>query len=123
MRKARAVIALTEGDAGEWRKVNPHVKVIPNVVNLNNTGRLSDCSSKNVIFVGRYSRQKDVWSLLKIWQLVHRRHPDWTLNLFGDQRDVLLVSSRLSAIQQKISCRCGRNCLIYFVLKSHRAKN
>ena len=93
MRKARAVIALTEGDAEEWRKINPHVKVIPNVVNLNNTGRLSDCSSKNVIFVGRYSKQKDVWSLLKIWQLVHQRHPDWTLNLFGDygdQRDVLL---------------------------------
>ena len=93
MRKARAVIALTEGDAEEWRKINPHVKVIPNVVNLNNTGRLSDCSSKNVIFVGRYSKQKDVWSLMKIWQLVHQRHPDWTLNLFGDygdQRDVLL---------------------------------
>ena len=93
LKHARAVIALTEGDAEEWRKVNPHVKVIPNVVNLNNTGRLSDCSSKNVIFVGRYSKQKDVWSLMKIWQLVHQRHPDWTLNLFGDygdQRDVLL---------------------------------
>ena len=93
LKKARTIVALTEGDAGEWRKINPHVKVIPNVVNLNNTGRLSDCSSKNVIFVGRYSKQKDVWSLLKIWQLVHQRHPDWRLNLFGDygdQRDVLL---------------------------------
>lgn len=93
MRKAHTIIALTEGDAEEWRKINPHVKVIPNVVHLNNTGCLSDCSSKNVIFIGRYSHQKDIWSLMKIWQLMHQRHPDWTLNLFGDygdQHDVLL---------------------------------
>ena len=97
MKKVSMLVSLTKGDSMVWHKWIPRVKIIPNVVNLNNTGRLSDCSSKNVIFIGRYSHQKDIWSLMKIWQLVHRRHLDWTLNLFGDygdQRDVLLPEIR-----------------------------
>lgn len=77
------VVALTEGDANNWKKVNPHVCVIPNVVNLNDTGQYSDCLSKSVIFVGRFSAQKDIQSLLAIWELVHRTHPDWQLQIYG----------------------------------------
>jgi len=87
------LISLTKGDAKVWRRWTPRVETIPNVVHLNTTAYQSDCRSKSVIFIGRYSKQKDVWSLMKIWRLVHQRHPDWTLNLFGDygdQRDVLL---------------------------------
>ena len=93
MKSVAAVVSLTKGDAAVWRRWTPNVVTIPNVVNLNTTGCYSDCSAKSVIFIGRYSRQKDIHSLMKIWQMVHRRHPDWTLNLFGDygdQRDQLM---------------------------------
>ena len=40
--------------------------------------------SKRVIFVGRYKEQKGIPDLLKIWELVHKRHPDWQLDLYGD---------------------------------------
>ena len=92
MRKAQMVVAFTQGDAVEWEKRKVAVKVIPNVVHLNATGRISDCSSKSVIFVGRYSYQKDIRILLKIWEIVHQRYPDWQLHLFGDygdERDLL----------------------------------
>ena len=36
------------------------------------------------MFVGRFTEQKDIDSLLKIWSLVHARHPDWTLEVYGD---------------------------------------
>lgn len=93
LKKTQMIISLTQGDALEWKKLNPHVQVIPNLVHLNNTGRYSDCSTKSAIFVGRFSYQKDIPSLIRVWELVSQRHPDWQLHIFGgygDQKDQLL---------------------------------
>jgi glycosyltransferase involved in cell wall biosynthesis len=81
--KADVVVALTNGDASEWRKFAHRVEVIPNMVHLNDTGRYSSCQSKKAIFVGRYSTQKDIGSLIRIWQLVYQRHPEWELHVYG----------------------------------------
>ncbi len=81
--KAQLVVALTEGDAKEWRKINPSVSVIPNIVKSNKTGVYSDGSSKSVVFVGRFSEQKGFDSLLRIWKTVSSRHKDWYLHIYG----------------------------------------
>ena len=82
--KVDCIVALTEGDAKDWRRVNRNVCVIPNIVHLNNSGSFSDLNSKIVIFAGRFSEQKDVWSILKIWKLVHERYPEWELHAYGE---------------------------------------
>ena len=87
VRKTRMVVALTQGDALEWKKQTKNVTVIPNVVHQKSTGRISECSSKSVIFVGRYSYQKDIRTLLQIWDSVYQRHTDWHLHLYGDYGD------------------------------------
>ena len=97
-KKVQMVVALTEGDATEWRKISNHVCVIPNIVNLNKSGRYSNCQTKTVIFVGRLSPQKDIKSLLQIWSLVHNRFPEWQLHVFGDC--VNESDSFLSTIEQ-----------------------
>lgn len=94
VKKVQMTVALTEGDAVEWRKLTPDVCVIPNVVHLNESDSYSDCSAKSVIFVGRFSKQKDLGSMLRIWSLVHQRHPDWDLHIYGgygDEQDALLT--------------------------------
>lgn len=83
VKKVQMVVTLTQDDALEWKQVNPHVQVISNIVHLNDTGRYSDCCSKSAIFVGRYSFQKDIPSLLRIWSFVSQRHPDWKLHIWG----------------------------------------
>lgn len=83
LKKSDMVVALTNGDAQEWRRYTSRVCVIPNVVSLNTSNELSDCSAKSVIFVGRFSRQKDFSSLLKIWSIVHQRYPEWQLHIYG----------------------------------------
>lgn len=91
LKKVQMIIALTQGDALEWKKINPHVQVIPNVVHLNDMKIFSDCCAKSVIFVGRYSYQKNIQSLLQIWELISQRFPDWQLHIFGgygDQNDI-----------------------------------
>lgn len=77
-----AIVALTEGDAKDWMKVNKNVHVIQNMVHLNRSGQYSNCMSKKAIFVGRFSNQKDIGSLLDIWTHVNKRHSDWELHLY-----------------------------------------
>lgn len=96
VKKAEMVVALTNGDANEWKKLTSKVCVIPNVVHLNRSGFYSDCRAKSVIFVGRFSSQKDISSLLRIWTLVHQRHPDWNLHIYGGYGE--LQSAMLSEI-------------------------
>ena len=75
---------MTEGDANDWRRVCKNVCVIPNVVHINESGRYSQCKAKKAIFAGRFDLQKDVDSLAKVWALVQQRHPDWTLDVYGN---------------------------------------
>lgn len=82
--KAEAVVALTKGDADDWRRINRNVFVIPNIVHLNDSNCRSTQKGKSVIFVGRFSIQKDIESLLRIWTVVHKRYPDWILNIYGE---------------------------------------
>lgn len=82
--KAEVVVTLTEGDAKNWRRVSRDVHVIPNVVHLNDTGRYSNCVNKRVIFVGRLVEQKGLPDLIKVWQIINQRYPDWQLDIFGE---------------------------------------
>ena len=83
LRRTDMVVALTEGDALEWRKYTSRVCVIPNVVSLNTNNEFSDCSAKSAIVVGRFTNQKDFCSLLQIWSIVHQRYPEWKLHVYG----------------------------------------
>ena len=83
VKKVDMTVALTKGDAVEWRKLTPKVCVIPNIVHLNKSNLYSDCTSKSVIYVGRFSKQKDIGSLLCIWNLIHQRCSDWNLHIYG----------------------------------------
>ena len=87
LKKVSAIIALTDGDAVEWKKINTHVCVIPDMVSLNPTPTYSVCETKSVIFVGRFSTQKGIPDLLKIWKLVYQRHPDWQLHMYAGYGD------------------------------------
>ncbi len=83
-RKLDVIVALTQGDADDWKRVCHHVCVIPNVVHLNETGKYSPCNSRRVVFAGRFDFQKNQGSMLNIWSIVQQRHPDWFLDMYGN---------------------------------------
>lgn len=83
LKKASCVVALTEGDAMEWRAYHPNVKVIPNIVHLNE-GNISNHQNKRVIWVGRFDYQKRPMEIVKIWQQIHPAFPDWHLDIYGE---------------------------------------
>ena len=82
--KADRIVALTHGDAEQWKQINPNVSVIPNIVTMNETDVYSDCTNKRVIFVGRLDTQKGFQYLDAIWKIIEKRHPDWCLDIYGE---------------------------------------
>ena len=81
-KKFDILVALNQQDADDWAK---HLKttVITNMVHINNNGINSSLKNKRVIFAGRYSMEKGIFDLYKIWEIVYQKHPDWRLDLYG----------------------------------------
>ena len=50
LRNLDKLVALTQGDADDWKRVCHHISVIPNVVHLNESGNYNRCESKKAIF-------------------------------------------------------------------------
>ena len=84
LKQADAIVCLSESDACKWRANYSQVQVIPNVVHLNPTGRMSSLEQKRIIFVGRLAEQKGIPELIAMWRIVYLRHPDWQLHVYGD---------------------------------------
>ncbi len=88
LRKLERFIVLSHEDAVLWTELN-NVEVIHNPLSFF-PEQQSDCTSKQVIAVGRYMPQKGFDRLIDAWVLVNRKHPDWVLRIYGDgMRDVL----------------------------------
>ena len=98
--KADMIVALTEGDANEWRKYHSQVMVIPNFIHPHEQ-HISDLCSKKVIFVGRFDYQKRAQDAISIWRKVRKYHPDWTLDIYGDgdmHEEICLLASSAGGV-------------------------
>jgi len=84
LRSADVLVALTEGDAVQWRKKLDHVVVIPNMVHAPKEPQRADLKARRAIFAGRFDAQKQVDHLLRVWQIVQQRFPDWVLAVYGE---------------------------------------
>lgn len=74
-------IVLTKGNTKEWSQLN-NLAVIPNPTSFY-PHKKSSLESKTVLAVGKQSYQKGYDRLLKSWQMVEQRNPDWKLDIYG----------------------------------------
>jgi glycosyltransferase involved in cell wall biosynthesis len=79
-KKYDCFVVLTDGNLKEWKFKN--LKVIPNPLSFYPKEQ-STLLNKSVLAVGKHGFQKGYDRLLKSWQQVHERHPDWELNIYG----------------------------------------
>ena len=77
------IVALTETDADEWRKVHPKVIVIPNFLFIADNER-SLLNKKSAIFVGRLDYQKDPLTVIRIWSKIRQHKKEWVLHIYGE---------------------------------------
>ena len=92
VRRFDRFVVLTQEDRGYWGEL-PNIEVIPNArtFRIPEEKLCFESRRKEVIAVGRYSRQKGLERLIEAWNMVARECPDWTLRLVGDgeERDFL----------------------------------
>lgn len=74
-------VVLSEEDYHNWPELNNKM-VIPNSLSYFPNFH-STCENKQVIAVGRYTKQKGFDLLLHAWKIVYEEHPDWHLNIYG----------------------------------------
>jgi len=99
--KVDVLVALTEGDAIEWRKVHSHVVVIPNLVHLND-GAVSTLENKRVIWVGRFDYQKRPLEIVRIWEKIQPMFPDWQLDIYGEGEQQQELEDKVHSLDTNI---------------------
>ena len=109
--KVDAIVALTEGDATEWRKVHSHVVVIPNMVHLNE-GAVSTLENKRVIWVGRFDYQKRPLEMVKIWEQIQPQFPDWQLDIYGEGEQQQVLEDKVPSLGMNINIHQPTECII-----------
>lgn len=82
LRKMKYFIVLSHEDAAEWTELD-NVTVVYNPLPFF-PEQQSDSTQKRVIAVGRYMPQKGFDRLIPAWSIVSKKHPDWTLSIYGD---------------------------------------
>ncbi len=76
-----AIVLLTQKDAAEWVNISK-TYVIPNFISFY-PDVSAPLDNKEVIMVGRYNDAKGYDYLIPAWKIIHQRHPDWILNVYG----------------------------------------
>lgn len=118
LKKVDAIVTLTESDAFRWRADYQQVHVIPNMAHLLPIdSQPSPLNAKRIIFVGRLSVQKGISELMAVWRIVHHRHPDWQLDMYGegDSNFVRQLAEGIkvnSPVSDIFSCYCASSMLL-----------
>lgn len=95
LKRLQCFIVLTHEDEALWPELK-NKTVIPNPLSFY-PEKSSNCNTKNVIAVGRYTYQKGFDLLLKAWINVRKSYPEWSLYIFGggNRSDFLQLSKKL----------------------------
>ncbi|MFA7444464.1 MAG: glycosyltransferase family 4 protein [Flavobacteriaceae bacterium] len=84
IRKFDVFACLSLKETELWNTKN--TVVIPNPVSFTSE-KPSDLTRKKVIFAGRQTLIKGIDLLVEIWEKVHKKHPDWSLEIYGENSD------------------------------------
>jgi glycosyltransferase involved in cell wall biosynthesis len=83
LRKYDMIVALTEEDkTANWNLYN-NVVVIPNPIR-SSFDVISNLMSKRIVAAGRLTHQKNFVSLVRAFSVVAAKHPDWSLDIYGE---------------------------------------
>ena len=81
--------------SNEMRNYNCMCVYIPNYIDKV-PSKLSKLDSKRMISVGRLSPEKGYLDLLKVFRLLRREYPDWTLDIVGDGKEMGILKKYIS---------------------------
>lgn len=98
-------LVLVSNELSEFYKgyLGSKVVYIPNCLDKM-PSKLSKLDSKNLVAIGRLSKEKGFDDLLKLFKKISIKHPDWKLNIVGDgmEKDNLLDLAKELKLGDKV---------------------
>jgi glycosyltransferase involved in cell wall biosynthesis len=88
------LVVLTQEEKASWKQA-ANISVIPNPLPFYPETQAL-LANKQAIAVGRLAYEKGFDMLIDAWQPVSEKHPDWTLNLFGNGNQKQDLLQRIS---------------------------
>ncbi len=82
LKRLDKMVVLTDNALNDWPELDNVVK-IPDSLPFKIDGK-SDLSTKRIISIGRYAYDKGNDLLLQAWSVIEKKHPDWTLDIYGN---------------------------------------
>lgn len=55
----------------------------------------AELKEKNIISVGRLAKEKGYLDLIEVFKIVHKKYPDWKLNIIGDGEEKELIENKI----------------------------
>lgn len=122
-RKADLMIALTNGDAQNWRNFTAKsVRVIPNPVSfycedINNIKK----TAGQIIAVGRLHEGKRFDRLITAFSLIAKKYPEWHLTIFGEGEEKEYLNNLILNLDlsERVNISYVKNDIISEYKKSH----
>lgn len=102
------ILVFTEGQKQIYSKFNRSINIVKNPCPLDITSLPYNNDSKSIVTIGRLTSQKGYDLLIESWALIENKHPDWSLNIYGEGED----KKRLKGLIKK-------HCLKKVYLKGH----
>lgn len=93
-KKISKLIVLSENELLLWKKVNRNVVCIPNPSPLTDIGK-SNVLAKRAIAVGHLNLEKGFEFLIDAWAIVNKKHPDWSVDIYGDGELRCMLSNKI----------------------------
>lgn len=97
------VVLLSEQEKCLYWSKNKNICVIPNPQTFK-SDCISDLKKKKLISVGRLHFQKNYESLINMFSIVHKRFPDWELEIYGDGSDRKKLQNQIDALGLTETC-------------------
>jgi len=96
-RQFNEFVVLTNGNKFDWKGVK--ATVIPNPNPFEVDFSLEPNKEKTVLAIGSQTFNKGYDRLLKVWDIVHKKHPTWLLKVYGKKNKKLGLESEVDRLQ------------------------
>lgn len=95
LKKLSLFVTLSSEDNEKWHEIDNKIYIYNPLSFF--PDKKSNCDSKQVIAVGRYTYQKGFDMLIDCWKIVAEKHPDWILKVYGggDRTEFIKQRDRL----------------------------
>lgn len=98
-------VVLTKEDEARWKPFCPNTVQIYNPCTFPLDGKRALLNEKHCISGGRFESQKNYTEMVDLWAHLHPRHPDWTLDLYGNGKEKKKIERKISRLGLSASIR------------------